>query len=157
VTGTGPHRLSLAFRVRPETAADQQSLRFIIPPLLQNRLELSLPATMSTLQASGGAGALRVTRSEDQQTLVADLGRPSEVILSWGIRSNFSSQPEMRVRELYAWALRPPAASLTGILQYSLPAGEVSALAVALPPGLEIRSVELPGAASLRTGPRLKS
>jgi len=85
-----------------------------------------------------------------------ELGRESSIHVRWRQEPATPPAPQLRVRELYRWDLRPPAPALTARLQYSVVSGEVSTLALALPEGLEVRSVDLV-VAGLDAAARLKS
>jgi hypothetical protein len=158
-SGKGFHRLELSFSVRITPGLKEQELRFVIPLLAQTQLDLNMPPDLYGVQVVTAAGEQRLIRTSKQAQLVsAALGRASVVHVRW--RQNKSVVPAARlgVRELYYWDLRQPAPSLTGILQFSVLSGEVSTLTLALPEGLEVRTVDVvPADAFSVNAARLKS
>jgi len=155
--GKGFHRLELGFVVRITPAVAEQSLRFLVPRLAQNQLELTLPPRFHGIQVRSGTGAERLTRmNKNAQVLAVDLGRENAVHVRWRQEPATTPAPQLRVRELYKWDLRPPAPALTARLQYSVVSREVSTLALALPEALEVRNVDIVGA-GIDAAARLKS
>src|SRR5262249_55663639 len=69
VRGKGTHRLSVAFSTRVTSAPDFQDLQFGLPPLAQNYLHLTVPATWKNMHVLHSQGEDRVAAAAGQQDL----------------------------------------------------------------------------------------
>src|SRR5262249_31586975 len=99
-----------------------------------------MPKGVRGIRAETGLGAWDITKGPQ---LTVDLGRVDRLHVAWQQPDQRSNLPVVQVEESYLWDLRSPGASLSGILQYTVDKGTVSELAVGLPEGLEVRSVEV--------------
>jgi hypothetical protein len=143
LTGRGMHQVSLLFAARTSETGEQTEVSFAVPPLPQSRLTLELPpgalsaAVMSALGAQKssaiGSGAVR---------LEADLGREGTVHARWRHASRSPRPLKLQVRESYLWDLRQPIPLLTAVLRYLPSSGAAGRLALKLPDGVEVRTVE---------------
>ena len=144
----GFQTLKLAFRVRPAGTGSSKELRFSIPKLPQSQLELTVPKNFQDVQSGNALGNQRLTPKGDMQTLHALLGRENTLLVRWRSGSQAGPAAHVQVRELYFWDLRPGAATLNAILEYSIQKGTLPSISLALPEGLEVRTVEVASATS---------
>jgi hypothetical protein len=161
VTGKGFQKLELRFRARAAATADGRELRLAIPRLAQSRLLLTLPAAAQAPQAVSALGAQKLTALPGgQRQLQADLGRDATLQVRWRLPGGAARKPVVKVQEAYLWQVRPGGDALTGVLGYAISGGEVARVALAVPVGLAVGSVEV-GPARGQPGadeaPRLKS
>jgi hypothetical protein len=140
--GRGRHVVRLRFRARLATLSDQREVRFAVPKLLQSRVALRLPASAQGAWAVAAWGR-QATVGWPRPRLVADLGREGQVHLRWRQEQTGRSPPLLSVRETYFWDLRSGQLQLKAALQYTVGGGLVDRLAVQLPDGAEVRSVEV--------------
>jgi hypothetical protein len=143
--------LTLPFGVRLTAAGDGHDLTFTVPRLAQAHLDLALPAGARRPQAVTALGQQQVVTEGGQARLraslgLADLGRPerdSAVHVHWRQPGAARRPAVVQVGEFYFWDLRPPAPDLTAVLKYAVTSGTVAGLGIDLPPGVEVRSVEV--------------
>jgi hypothetical protein len=145
--------LTLPFSTRLRTAGDAVALSFTIPRLAQSQLTLTLPDGARLAQAVTAQGQ---QSSGDGKTLQASLGfadrgsKGSAVSVRWRQPMGTAPPPVVRVSEHHLWDLRRPvkdarlsSPSLTSVLRYAISGGSVTELAIDLPEGMEVRSIEL--------------
>lgn len=157
VQGKGAHLLTLSFAVRSVSVGESQELKFAIPRLAQNHLELLAPAQLQDVQVVDALGSQVRAKSGNDRSLKAQLGPRNALQVRWrSATSKSGPAPQIEVRELYYWDLRLPSPHLSGTLNYSISKGEVASLSVSLPAAAEVQTVEV-AAAGMFGEPRLKS
>jgi hypothetical protein len=151
----GPHpvnTLRLSFSVPVPPGADARELRFSVPRLPRSRLTLALPPGAQAAQAVSGLGTQSASPSPQVTRLVAELGREGNVLVRWRTGARPPRRPTLEVREAYLWDLRPPAATLTAVLQYTVAEGTAERFELGLPEGLAVRSVDVAQAGARPAG-----
>lgn len=151
----GPHVLSLRYSVGVSGTGAERELRFGIPEVPRSRLRFAVTAPVPYLATPSARGAAQVVRQSQATQLEADLGRCSTLVVRWQT-APATGMLRTRVREAYYWEVQAPTGRLLALLQYTFSGGSPTALAVDLPPGLEVRRVEA-SAASAAATPRLKN
>jgi hypothetical protein len=145
----GVYPLELRFSARVTEAGPERSLRFTIPRLAQSRLVLNLPGGAKDPEDETGLGVQHLSNQDAQPHLEAELGRVADLHLRWRQPGPREPATAVGVKDTYLWDLRQPDPTLSGILHYGVKNGAVSQLTLALPEGLEVRSIEVRrGAAS---------
>lgn len=151
IKSAGTHLLRLAFTVRVTAVNEHFDLKFSVPKVVQSAFDVEWAAPVQGLHCQHCWGEEK--RMLDGRQAVrqwhAHLGGESAVQLRW---SNSGTQPAPKsidVKEAHFWDLRPGAVGLSSVLHYSVGAGTVTQLAVALPEALAVRSVD---AAALQAG-----
>ena len=163
LTEKGLQKLTLGFSIRAAGTGPNKELRFSIPRLAQSQVELTFPKNVQDIQASNAQGDQRLIAKGDSQTLRAQIGRENAVQVRWRSGSQAAPAPEVQVRELYLWDLRPPAPLLNAILDYSVKKGMLPGVSLVLPEGVVVRTVEVSPESSENSKiaeglqPRLKS
>jgi hypothetical protein len=157
VARAGRHEVRLRFRAPVTVTAADRAVRFGVPRLPQSRLVLRLPPGAAFPRALGRLGAAAVSAGDDGVSLEADLGRMAGPLeLRWHQPDRPPVEPVVTFRDAYLWELRPEGSGLTGLIRYTVLEGAVTALAVDLPPGLEVRGAEVVRGAADGGGPRLR-
>jgi hypothetical protein len=137
-------KLELRFRARTAATADGRELRLTVPKLAQSRLLLVLPAAAQAAQAVSALGAQTLTELPGgRRQLQADLGRDATLQVRWRLPGGMVQKPALKVQETYLWQARRGDDALTGVLGYAISGGEVARVALAVPAGLAVRSVEV--------------
>jgi hypothetical protein len=160
IKGRGAHTLVLRFSASVAAAGNDRSIRLAIPELVQSRMTLEAPAGATYLRGVGAQGAQRVMPAPKGLRLEADLGRLNVLDIRWHLDGDTSKTAAVTVREAYLWDLHAAAASLFGVLQYTISPGAVTTLALDLPDDTEVRSVEVVRMLGVRAdepGPRLQN
>jgi len=171
VNDKGPHRLTLPFTVRVQSAPEHRDLHFTVPRLFQSQMLIQLPVAWPEPQVLTGLGKAQVTAVKVRQLapgespqlapgespqlapgesagancLAVDLGRDSTVHLRWPGISPTPPVAKVSVREAYFWDLRSPGSTCTAVLSYTVKGGSVARFSLALPDTLEPRGVEVTG------------
>lgn len=163
VRGPGNHEVTIQFSVPIQESGEHCELRFAIPEVIQNRLELRLPAGARTPFAVAARGAQRVLSVEGTDSkpvaLEADLGAVGALQVRWRRDPTRSRPAAVGVREAYLWEFRPTLSELRAVLQYTVGEGSATSLALALPEPLEVQRVEatrLPNASADEPLPRVR-
>jgi hypothetical protein len=143
LTEKGFRTLRLYFNVRLSSSGPNKELRFSIPKLSQCQLEMNLPKQFQEVQVSNAQGDQRLSPKGETQLLKAQMGRENFIQVRWRSGSQTAPAVRFQVRELYLWDLRPSAPVLNAILEYSVRKGILPGVSVALPDGLEVRTVEI--------------
>ncbi len=149
VSGKGPHSLVLQF----ESDVGQNEFSSSIPRISASGLALRPAAALREVQVLGILGEQRASGGAEA-ILEADLGRGAELRVRW--RTAPAAKERIRVREEHHWELRPGEQSLHARLHYEPIAGEISNLRLALPPGLEVKGVEVRGLPGQLNPPALR-
>jgi hypothetical protein len=143
VDGKGPHRLVLSFTVRSGLIAEYQEVRFSVPKLCMNSVEWTTSGSVQGLHLVTGMGDEKVTkRSANVDELKANLGREGTVQIRWRVNHAPAVPAVAEVREAYFWDLRAGVASLSAALQFAPVKGTLTHLALEMPEGIEVRSLE---------------
>jgi hypothetical protein len=141
--GKGFHRLTLSFQAPAGVVNDYQELHFGVPRAGQCELELTWAGPARGIGLTGGLGAQQLQAdARGAPTLRAQLGHEGLVQVRWPAAAPPPSAKAVEVREAYYWDLRPAAPGLTGVVQFTVTKGSLPQLRLALPEGLEVRSVE---------------
>ena len=148
----GPHRLRLSFTVRAPAGSAQFDFR--IPKLVQNEIALEWSAPVQAVHCPHSCGeekwvidARRVVKEWSAQ-----LGYENKVQIRWTDSQAAPTPKSVDVKEAHFWDLRPASLTLWTSLHYAAGKGSLAQLYVALPKGLNVRSVEasaLPSAVSV--------
>ncbi len=144
IKASGAHHLRLAFAVRVGSVNDHFDLKFTIPKLAQNTLQVEWPVPVQALHCQHCWGEEK--RTVDARQAVkewhAQLGGESVVQLRW---TNAGTQPTpktIEVKEAHFWDLRPGSNALSSVLHYAVGAGTLTQISVGLPEALQVRGVE---------------
>jgi hypothetical protein len=148
VRGKGDHVVTVRFRVPVQGSGADRDLQFTVPRLAQSRLTLTVPEGARYLQALVRQGATTAdphgNRLEVELGQVAGAGQVAGPLhCRWRQEVGPPQAPVVRVQELYLWDLGASASSLSAVLQYTVRQGAVTRLAVELPAGLEVRTVDV--------------
>ncbi len=157
VGGRGAHTLRVRFVARVQAGAEENELRFVIPRLARSRLTLHVRPPAPGLQAVLGpqGGAQRVASEEAASLLEADLGRSATLHVRWRAGREPARPAEVEAKEAYVWHLRGTGSRLHGVIQYAVKRGALAALALEVPPGLEVTRVEAGPVSSRAAAARL--
>jgi hypothetical protein len=143
LSGAGPHKIELRFRVGVAGAGEDRDLQFTAPRLLQSHLRLELPPGAAFVQAVSRYGAETLASTPTSKTLAVDLGRlTGPVHLHWFEEALPPSPVKVHYQEAYYWDLRPDDVNLTTLIHFDVTQGNAQTLDVRLPPELEVRGVE---------------
>jgi hypothetical protein len=155
LTGQGFHRVTIAVLARPQPQGDYLEVRCGLPAAALNRVVWHAPASQNGLQLVKCAGAETTTLLDGGQTreIRAQLGRENVLHVRW-LAAAAPSTVEHEVREAYWWDLDARAPTFTGQLRYAPSKTNLGHVEMALPPRLEIRSVEIASTGAV-AAPRL--
>ena len=136
--GRGMHSLGLQFEV-PTPAGTEREVRFTIPELPINALDIVGPPGAQQLQVLSGRGLQRVTPELDRLRLEVDLGRVGAVHLRW---RQPGSEPAARpkVQEFGLWDVSEASVRLLAVYRYQFGASHASSLEYEVPAELEVAS-----------------
>lgn len=159
VTGKGAHRLVLSFTVRPTPSGDYQEVRFAAPTLCTSQLKWTMTGPAPGMQLVHSMGAQRQdARAPDLKELRASLGRESSVQLRWRLQQPPAGPIAAEVREAYFWDLRAGTVSLAAALQFVPVKGALTHLALVVPEGIDLRSLDATtGSGTMTPSPGLVS
>jgi hypothetical protein len=139
VKEAGLYRLEIRFSVRVKESGEDRGVRFQVPKLALNQLQLELPAGATGVTEETCLGA---QGTSGKQFLVA-VGPVGQVRVRWWQPPLLISRAAVKVKEMYLWNLRQPDSSLVGVLHYTISDGAVDHLLLDLPKGVEVRGVEV--------------
>jgi hypothetical protein len=151
ISAPGRHKVEATLRVRVSEAPPDRQVQFFAPKLVQNELRLMLPSDVSFVQAIARQGGQRLQATPAGTVLDVALGRISSATASTAAQSlvtlrwqqQASAVPALvQFREAYLWDLSLGSSTLTGLLDYKVSAGAITALTIDLPADLEVRAVE---------------
>lgn len=160
IRGKGAHTLRLTFAARTAGTPERPELRFGVPPLALSEATFTWTAPARSPELVRCRGEERVSGSKRRgPELHARLGAVDVLHLRW---QPATSPPgggrSATVREAYSWDLRPAATALTAALQYVPGKAPLSHFDVLIPPGLEVRAVEVAATgAGAATPPSLRT
>jgi hypothetical protein len=150
VKGRGSHKVEMRFRAPLAPTAAGQAVQLTLPPLVQSRLVFRLPPGATypqALVAHGAQAEVADPMTPSGKRLEADLGRlAGPLVIRWsppaGQAPGAAQTPKVQYRVAYLWDLRLKDSTLQALVRYRVPRGAVTALAVALPPELEVHAAE---------------
>jgi hypothetical protein len=153
----GAHHLRLSFAVRVGSVNDHLELKFTIPKLAQNAVQVEWAAPVQALHCQHCWGE-EIRTMDARQALKewhAQLGGENAVNLRWTNLGAVPSPKAIEVQEAHFWDLRPGSASLSSVLHYSVGAGTLTQITVGMPEALHVRGVEASGLAPAPATPLL--
>lgn len=144
IKGNGAHNLRLSFAVRVGSVNDHFDLKFTIPKVVQNSVQVEWSAPVQGLhcQHCWGEEKRTVDGKQAVKEWLAQLGGENAVQLRWTNLGPLPAPKTIDVREAHFWDLRPGSVALTSVLHYSVGAGTLTQITVGLPEALQVRGVE---------------
>jgi hypothetical protein len=152
----GRHRVELTLHASLRSERDVHELRLGIPPVSTAHLRLELPAEISDAHVVGIRGRSWTEPGHQQReaVLLAELGKTGELLVRW-----YHSPPDpspANVRETFLFDLSSQDLRLQAAWRIES-ARRHRLLRVAVPPGLEVQTVELRGDPEASPPPRLRN
>lgn len=158
VRGKGAHTLRLTFATRTTGTPERPELRFGVPPLVQSEATFTWTTPARTPELARCRGEERLTGSKRRgPELHARLGAVDGIYLRWQPAAPPPGGRPASVREAYFWDLRPAATALTAALQYAPGKAPLTHLDIVIPPGLDVRSVEVASVGAATGPPTLRT
>jgi hypothetical protein len=143
VKGRGRHKVEMRFRVAVARTAADHGVQFTVPPLVQSRLVLRLPAEAAAPLVQVAHGAWGELADAAGRRLEADLGRLTAPLAIRWLPEARPAAASVKYRAAYLWDLRGDASTLQAFVHCQVARGAATSLAVKMPTELEVRSAQV--------------